>query len=346
MHATGTYTSAETPNYMETTRIRAPKRLITRNRRPSPENATNIPDFREKIQGFILIQRARVTPRCTHARALRHDVRPRHLLRGRSRERAGAIQAQRLRAVRLERRATRREVARRGTPRRRDARFRAMGPPMRYARARARARARRAGERDATRVGTGEIRRRDAREGGSRGVATEIFSSSTSRRRRRGDVDDADEDDEDDEDGVVEIARGRARGFDDVATTRKNSNRGRLTKRAPSSSRRPLAAPDSRIPSPASPTGTPTKAPTRRRSLPRSFARRTRPRRRKSKPVAPPPRRRWRKSARLPACKRRLAVHRDRRARRAARARSSRRRRRRAPASTRDASRRRVLFAL
>jgi hypothetical protein len=50
---------------------------------------------------------------------------------------------------------------------------------MRYARARARANARRAGARDATRVGTGEIRRRDAREGGSRGVATEIFSSST-----------------------------------------------------------------------------------------------------------------------------------------------------------------------
>ena len=68
MHATGAYTSAETPNYMELTRIRAPKWLITRNRRPSPARFTNIPDFREKIQGFILIQRARVT----HARALRH----------------------------------------------------------------------------------------------------------------------------------------------------------------------------------------------------------------------------------------------------------------------------------
>ena len=331
---------------METTRTRAPKRLITRNRRPSPALCDEHTRFsRKNTKVYPYPARAR-RPRAAHSRALRHDVRPRHLLRGRSRERAGAIQAQLLRAVRLERRATRREVARRGTRRRRDARWRAMGPPMRYARARARACARRAGARDATRVGTGEIRRRDAREGGSRGVATEIFSSvdvaatTTPRRRRRGDAD------EDDEDGVVEIARGRARGFDDVATTRKNSNRGRLTKRAPSSSRRPLAAPDSRIPSPASPTGTPTKAPTRRRSLPRSFARRTRPRRRKSKPVAPPPRRRWRKSARLPACKRRLAVHRDRRARRAARARSSRRRRRRAPASTRDASRRRVSFAL
>jgi len=87
---------------------------------------------------------------------------------------------------------------------------------MRYARSSARACARRAGERDATRVGTGEIRRRDAREGGSRGVATEIFSSSTSRRRRRGDVDVFGDADEDDEDGVVEIARGRARGFDDI----------------------------------------------------------------------------------------------------------------------------------
>lgn len=53
---------------METTRIRAPKRVITRNRRPSPARATNIPDFREKIQRFILIQRARVDPaRHTHA---------------------------------------------------------------------------------------------------------------------------------------------------------------------------------------------------------------------------------------------------------------------------------------
>ena len=88
-----------------------------------------------------------------------------------------------------------------------------MGPPMRYAHTSARACARRAGARDATRVGTGEIRRRDAREGGSRGVATEIFSASTSRRRRRRDVDGYGDADEDDEDGVVEIARGhRARG--------------------------------------------------------------------------------------------------------------------------------------
>ena len=179
------YTSAETPNHMETTRIRAPKLLITRNRRPSPARVPEHTRFsRKNIKVYPYPARAR-RPRAAHSRAPRHDVCPRHLLRGRSRERAGAIQAQRLRAVRLERRATRREVARRGTPRRRDARWRAMGPPMRYAHTSARANARRAGARDATRVGTGEIRRRDAREGGSRGVATEIFSSSTSRRRRR-----------------------------------------------------------------------------------------------------------------------------------------------------------------
>jgi len=216
MHATGTYTSPKTPNHMETTRIRAPKRVITRNRRPSPALFIEHTRFsRKNTRVYPYPARAR-RPRAAHSRAPRHDVCPRHLLRGRSRERAGAIQAQRLRAVRLERRATRREVARRGTPRRRDARWRAMGPPMRYARARARANARRAGARDATRVGTGEIRRRDAREGGSRGVATEIFSSSTSRRRRRRDVDAFGDADEDAEDGVVEIARGRARGVDDA----------------------------------------------------------------------------------------------------------------------------------
>ena len=54
---------------METTRIRAPKRLITRNRRPSPARATNIPDFREKILRFILIRARASTPRCTRTRA-------------------------------------------------------------------------------------------------------------------------------------------------------------------------------------------------------------------------------------------------------------------------------------
>ena len=181
MHATGTYTSAETPNYMETTRIRAPKRLITRNRRPSPARATNIPDFREKIQGFILIQRARVT----HARALRHIMFA--LVTSSAAVRANApAQFKRNVSARCVSSDARRDARSRDAGRDDDAtRDGARWAPLCVTRARARGRARDARANATRRASAREKYGGATRARAGRGASRRKFS----RRRRRGVVD-------------------------------------------------------------------------------------------------------------------------------------------------------------
>ena len=189
MHATGTYTSAETANHMEFTRIRAPKRLITRNRRPSPENATNIPDFREKIQGFILIQRARVDPaRHTRTRAPTRcspsSPPPPPFARTRRRNSSATSPRGASRATRDATRgratrdaATTRPMARDGPPYALRARARA---GERATRGRTRRDARRHGRNTAARRARGRVEGR--RDGNF--LVVDVAATTTSRRRR------------------------------------------------------------------------------------------------------------------------------------------------------------------
>ena len=190
MHAPGAYTSPETPNHMETTRIRAPKWLITRNRRPSPARTSNIPDFREKIQGFILIQRARVDPaRHTRTRAPTRcspsSPPPRPFARTRRRNSSATSPRGASRATRD---ATRDRATRDATPTRRA--ISRDGPPYALrARARAGERATRGRtRRDARRHGrnTAARRARGRVEGRRDGnfLVVDVAASSSRRRRR------------------------------------------------------------------------------------------------------------------------------------------------------------------
>lgn len=184
MHATGTYTTAETPNHMETTRILAPKWLITRNRRPSPENATNIPDFREKIQGFILIQRARVDP-ARHTRTRSDTMFA--LVTSSAAVRANApAQFKRNVSARCVSSDARRDARSRDAGRRDDATHGARWAPLCVTRARARGRARDARANATRRASKREKYGGATRARAGRGASRRKFS----RRRRRG-VDDA-----------------------------------------------------------------------------------------------------------------------------------------------------------
>lgn len=182
MHATGTYTTAETPNHMETTRILAPKWLITRNRRPSPENATNIPDFREKIQGFILIQRARVDP-ARHTRTRSDTMFA--LVTSSAAVRANApAQFKRNVSARCVSSDARRDARSRDAGRRDDAtRDFARWAPLCVTRARARGRARDARANATRRASAREKYGGATRARAGRGASRGKFS----RRRRRGD---------------------------------------------------------------------------------------------------------------------------------------------------------------
>ena len=175
---------------METTRIRAPKRVITRNRRPSPARATNIPDFREKIQRFILIQRARVDPaRHTHA----HSDTMFALVTSSAAVRANApAQFKRNVSARCVSSDARRDARSRDAGRDDDAtRDGARWAPLCVTRARARGRTRDARARATRRASEREKYGGATRARAGRGESRRKFSRRRRpRRRRRRDVDD------------------------------------------------------------------------------------------------------------------------------------------------------------